>query len=242
MIDSPFFNIIVATYNSENNIRTLIESLNRQIFKDFKVIFKDKHSNDNTVDIIKKNSLFNYDLIVNDDHNIYDAWNQAINISSGKYIIFLGDDDLVYQKSLLILFNFIKTFMIYDIVHCKVKVKFNNKKYKIIGKEFDDNLIQDYLMINHTLCAHKSTIFNEFKFDTHYNIASDYKFFLENYNNLKIGFINEILVESTASGVSTKIDIFKECLKIKNNYNEKFIRNYFHYFISIIKFIIRKII
>ena len=53
----PSISIIIATYNSENTIADTLESIKKQIFKDYEIIVIDKESTDNTIKIVKKKKI-----------------------------------------------------------------------------------------------------------------------------------------------------------------------------------------
>ena len=55
MGNTPFFSVITLSYNSVNSIDRTIQSLKKQSFNDFEVIFQDAGSNDGTIGKIKKN-------------------------------------------------------------------------------------------------------------------------------------------------------------------------------------------
>ena len=73
--------IITVCFNSEKTIQQTINSVNNQNYKLVEHIFIDGLSNDNTVNIIKKNMKSNYLLISEKDDGIYDAMNKGIKYS-----------------------------------------------------------------------------------------------------------------------------------------------------------------
>ena len=50
----PLISIIIATYNSENTISDTLDSVKKQIFKNYEIVVIDKKSTDNTIKIVKK--------------------------------------------------------------------------------------------------------------------------------------------------------------------------------------------
>ena len=49
--------IIIPTFNSADTIRINLDSIKIQSFKDIQIIVVDNNSTDNTIEIIKKNSI-----------------------------------------------------------------------------------------------------------------------------------------------------------------------------------------
>jgi glycosyltransferase involved in cell wall biosynthesis len=88
--------IITATYNSEETITDLIESLKKQSDLNFEWIICDGCSTDNTVQILERSHFpFTLKIDSRSDFGIYDALNRGIKISSGQYYLVVGSDDLL---------------------------------------------------------------------------------------------------------------------------------------------------
>ena len=93
--------IITVCYNSQSTILDTIKSVNNQNYKFIEHIFIDGKSEDNTVNIIKKNSNLNTILISEKDYGIYDAMNKGIKLASGEIILILNSDDMFYKEDTL---------------------------------------------------------------------------------------------------------------------------------------------
>ena len=57
--------IITVTYNAAEYLSDFLNSLNLQENKNFKVFFVDNYSSDNTLELIKKYSKFEFEIISN---------------------------------------------------------------------------------------------------------------------------------------------------------------------------------
>lgn len=128
---NPLISIIIATNNSENTIACTLESIKKQIFKNYEIIVIDKKSTDNTIKIVKKNKLKSR-IYIGRDAGIYDAINKGILKSKGSIISILHSDDYYYDKYTLL--NVIKVFQKkkVDIVYGNLLyVKKNNKNFII---------------------------------------------------------------------------------------------------------------
>ena len=104
---NPLISIIIATYNSENTISDTLDSVKKQIFKNYEIVVIDKKSTDNTIKIVKKNKLKSR-IYIGRDAGIYDAINKGILKSKGSIISILHSDDYYYDKYTLL--NVIKVF------------------------------------------------------------------------------------------------------------------------------------
>ncbi len=86
------FSIIVATFNCGQKIENTLQSVFSQNRALFELIVLDGASTDGTLDYLKKyeNDLM---LVAEKDEGVYDAFNKAIDLATGKYIYFIGAGD-----------------------------------------------------------------------------------------------------------------------------------------------------
>ena len=90
------FSVVIPTYNSTKTIEVPIDSLNRQTFKDFEVIFADDGSTDLHVlrDLVATQAKFQYRISPLPQHvNESGARNHGVAQATRPYICFLDSDD-----------------------------------------------------------------------------------------------------------------------------------------------------
>jgi len=92
------FSVITPTFNSCNFLKTNIESLLAQSYKNYEHIVVDGKSDDGTIDLLK--SYPNVKLISEPDNGMYDAINKGIGISSGDILAYLNADDRYFPYTL----------------------------------------------------------------------------------------------------------------------------------------------
>jgi len=107
-MNSPYFSIIVPTYNRAGFIYKTIQSVLVQKFENYEVIVVDDGSTDNTSEIIQtiRDSRVQYYKKRNEERAA--ARNYGIAKARGEYVNFLDSDDLVLPHHLLTAFNFIQ--------------------------------------------------------------------------------------------------------------------------------------
>jgi len=98
--------IIVPCYNVELYIDKTINSIIEQTYKNFELILIDDHSNDNTVEIIKKYADYDPRIILleNLGKGVSAARNTGLINATGEFITFIDGDDWVesnYLESLI---------------------------------------------------------------------------------------------------------------------------------------------
>ncbi len=91
---TPKVSIILTTYNCEESIEKILDSIEMQDYLDIEVNIKDGLSKDNTMQIIdayKERSKFTVNVISEADTGIYDAMNQGYKLSTGDVLVFCSD-------------------------------------------------------------------------------------------------------------------------------------------------------
>ena len=101
----PFFTIVIPTFNSETTLQRCLDSIILQTFTDYEVLIIDGVSLDNTLEIAKNFDDSRIKILSKPDNGIYDAMNKGIALAKGKWIYFLGSDDILYSKDVLMRIN-----------------------------------------------------------------------------------------------------------------------------------------
>jgi len=101
---TPFFSVIIPTYNREKFIGKAIQSVLNQTFADFEIIVVDDGSADNTADVVYgfHDERVIYIYQINAERSV--ARNNGISAAKGRYICFLDSDD-TYSQDVLEEFN-----------------------------------------------------------------------------------------------------------------------------------------
>lgn len=90
------FSVIVVCLNPGAKLKTTIDSILGQTFRDFEVIMKDGGSTDGSVEPWKDCAEYTKGTVrffQEKDRGIYDAMNQAVAHAAGEYILFLNCGD-----------------------------------------------------------------------------------------------------------------------------------------------------
>src|SRR5437763_896094 len=106
---SPFFSVVIPTYNRAEFILNTLNTVFAQSFEDFEVIVVDDCSTDNTVELLAPLIETNKIIFVQHDKN-YErakARNTGAKLAKGKYLTYLDSDDFMYSDNLKDAYDFV---------------------------------------------------------------------------------------------------------------------------------------
>lgn len=89
----PLISVVTVTFNADDQLPGLIDSLRAQTDRNFQWVAVDGASTDTTIDLLKASADIVSNWISEPDFGIYDALNKAIRLSTGEYYLVLGADD-----------------------------------------------------------------------------------------------------------------------------------------------------
>jgi glycosyltransferase involved in cell wall biosynthesis len=222
--------VVTLVKNSEKTIAKTIRSLESQTQKISLWLVIDEHSNDKTINIIKKSNLKKKIISVK-TNGIFPAYNVAINILKKKkisdVIFFLHSDDLIYSKHTLknvqdIFTKYNNDCLFGDIVFFR---KNHFKYFRVWRAGFEKKQIQIYkniYLINlfnrldfkfgwsfpHTsFFLHSKVIKKIPKYRVDLKSSADYGWSVDMLlkNSFKLLYFNNFIVRMKVGGNSTKI-------------------------------------
>jgi glycosyltransferase involved in cell wall biosynthesis len=107
-MSSPFFSIIIPTYNRAGFILKTIQSVLAQQFEDFEVLIVDDGSTDNTTEVVKSVADKRVFYFKKENAERAAARNFGIKNSKGVFVSFLDSDDILLTNHLATAFDFIQ--------------------------------------------------------------------------------------------------------------------------------------
>jgi glycosyltransferase involved in cell wall biosynthesis len=240
---NPFFSIIIATYNAENEITQTIKSLDSQTFSSFELIIIDGLSSDNTVGEINKFSKKISYFISEKDKGVFDAWNKGLKETNADWIIFLGAGDVLLPKSLESYYNFLKNEIYTELDYCSSRIiALYDSRVNLIGQKYNWSVFRKYMNVAHVGSVHSKSIFKKYGFfNINYKLAGDYELLLRPKANLIAKFLDKITVVMPMDGQSnrvTKVLTESYYAKITSGGQSKF-NSYIHFLYSRIIMIIK---
>ena len=215
---NPYFSLITVVKNDEKNIKTTIQSIKKQTFKNFEYIIIDGNSKDKTIEnILAHKKSINF-LISENDKGIYYAMNKGIKICKGEVVVFVNSGDILFPNALKYVYEIFNKKRDLDFVIGTVKRNYSN----ITILKFGFN--KKKLLTNFNFATSHSTGFflkrkqlNKFSFNTKYKCSSDYDLYYKLLitNNLKGSYTkkNKMVGEVMSGGFSSKISFFDHLIE-----------------------------
>jgi len=216
--------IITPTFNSAKTIQSNLDSIKAQSFKDYQLIVIDNNSQDETVEIIKKNNIKNIKFLIEEDLGIFDAINKGIRNSDNELISVLHSDDFYNNEN--VLKDIVEAFEEYkdsDIVYGDLMyVKKDNiditLRYWKSGA-YSKNLFFKGWHPPHPSFFAKKKLFEKYGYydlDNGNSADVELMFRFLNTHNLKSKYLNKTLVKMRYGGASNKdvLSIIKQNIQI----------------------------
>jgi glycosyltransferase involved in cell wall biosynthesis len=195
----PLVSVIVVVRNGKNDIEKALASVFAQSKDICELIVIDGVSTDGTLDIIKKYNNVIDCWMSEPDSGVYDAMNKGVQLARGRYIYFLGSDDLliVNLDSL-----------------ASVLVDPNTIYYGDVrtpSSECYDGPWNAWKLarctINHQAIFYPSVAFETEGFCTDYKVLADHAFNLRCFGNKQLHFqyIPYLIAYYSDAGMSTRV-------------------------------------
>ena len=181
---TPFFSIIIPTYNREAFILETLQSFVNQEYENFEIIVVDDGGTDNTKEVVS----------TLDDHRIKYYWkeneeraiarNFGANKATGKYLNFFDSDDIAYPKHLYVAKEVIDEHDNPNVFHLGFEL--GTRERKIIRRTHNlgdkgKMKLFEYCYLNPNSVFVKKSVWEEVKFKEERNliVSEDWLFFLQ---------------------------------------------------------------
>lgn len=212
------FSIITVCLNAEQEIGNTIQSVLNQTCSDFEYLIKDGGSTDRTISIAESfapafaEKGIPFWILIQPDTGIYDAMNQSISETHGKWVNFMNAGDYFASETVLEQIQHSGSLDTADVVYGdRILRKQNRFCY---DKAYPLEEMRIGLPFGHQSSFVRRSFLVENPFSLRYPICSDYHFFLQLYRgNKKFTYIPVAMSIYDTSGVSSDW---------KRNYQDKY--------------------
>lgn len=179
----PEFSVLVVCLNPGEKLKKTLDSIRIQTYRNYEVVIKDGLSTDDSLSFIKGvndvvDKFPELRLIEKRDSGIYDAMNQAVQESEGRYIYFLNCGDVFYNENVLS-----------DIAELICKnpsdsgIYYGNIYERMPGREVASNPKMDEFGCYRNVPCHQACFYDRklllaHPFEVRYRVRADYEQFL----------------------------------------------------------------
>lgn len=233
--------VLISLYNAEKTLDKTFESLKMQTFQDFRIVAINDHSNDGTLELLKKwQGIFGeirFTIIDNEvNSGLTKSLNKGLFLIKEVYTARIDADDWWHPEKLEKQIAFLEQFPNYGIVGCNYINIANNQKKQIITPETDATIKKTLFRRNpfaHSCVVFRTDIIkNAGGYDENIRYGQDYELWLRCSLNTKFYNIQEFLCFRNAeSGISfeKQNEQMLQCIKTQIRYIKKLHRSLFEY-------------
>lgn len=181
---SPRVSIIVPSYNHSKFVKTLIDSIYSQTYKDFELIVIDDGSKDSSVELLTELSgKFGFEFISKANEGICKTLNLGISKAKGEFILIIASDDYMPEYRLEEQVKFMDGHRDVDVVAGSLTLIDNDGVIKGSNKPALQGYVsfEDMLKINRILTASafvRSSIYKRFGNYDPQDVFEDYPMWL----------------------------------------------------------------
>lgn len=204
---NPLFSIVTVCLNAEKSIRSTMESVLNQKWKNFEYIIIDGASTDETLNIIQEFARDDRRIRWNSepDKGIFNAMNKGIRYAKGDFLLFLNAGDEFHSND--VLSQAAEIVLGADIVVGDVAFKtdfgLSNTTYSV-GAELLENLKKGKNVCHQVIFASKECLIGGF--DERFKFCADYDWLCRQVNaGRKIAKLDAIVVDFDVKGVTFQV-------------------------------------
>lgn len=181
VIESPLISVLLSVYNDDKNIKTSIDSILSQSYKNIELLVMDDCSTDKTYDILKDIKDRRLRIFRNKDNKgLTKSLNILINKSKGQILARQDSDDISLPTRLEVQFENLHNLQLDG---CTTRAYIKNSKRSIprLSHLLPLSFVIKYKnpFIHGTLMVKKSAVIDVGMYDENIIYAQDYKLFIE---------------------------------------------------------------
>ncbi len=202
--------IITATWNAEETIVQLLDSIEMQECPPVQFVLVDSCSTDKTVELVRsyedlfRNRGIVLDLIVEKDNGIYDALNKGLSIATGQWINIIGGDDFYLPGALCRVMAATKDAS-FDILHANIEVASSDGKCYQAKPRLDVESVARGMFLFHPAMFASRESYQKVGSFGKFRLSGDYDWVFRAVRlQSRFHYLDAALVRHFAGGLSTQ--------------------------------------
>ena len=202
----PMISVIIPTLDCGDKLNDALDSFCSQTRCNFEIIIVDGGSSDGTIYFAQNHPIsrkISITIIKKFGSSIYGAMNAGAKLASGKWLLFFGADDQLYDSLV-----FADIFPLLESTSEAVVYgeAFSQKLGGVRGGSAYDNYSLSRWTICHQAIFYRSHLFNElsYSYDEKFPVEADWDLNLKLWARFKFRYTNRIICMSGDNGISSR--------------------------------------
>jgi glycosyltransferase involved in cell wall biosynthesis len=181
MSKSPEISVLMPVFNTEQYLKSAIDSILNQTFQDFEFVIINDGSTDSSEEIILSYSDSRIKYYKNTENiGIVATRNKGIDLCTGRFIAILDSDDIALPERLQKQWNFLNANPELAMLGGAMElIDSENQHIKIVRTDSPSHLIKTKLFFENRFVH--STVFIRRSILAEFRYSADYKFYAEDY-------------------------------------------------------------
>ena len=195
--------MVTASYNAVSTIRRCCESVAGQDYVPVEHLVVDGGSTDGTLDVLRERGVRHESA---PDAGLYDALSKGVRMARGEFVHIMDADDWYAHPSVLSSVVAAMTAHEWDVCHSRAAhVTASDRVVHVIGRNLDKRRLLRKMWAAQPTVVVRKTIYERYgAFSVGFRMAADYEFLLRIWDHVRVGFVDEILVNMAIGGLSTR--------------------------------------
>jgi glycosyltransferase involved in cell wall biosynthesis len=200
---SPTVSVVTAAYNAVSTIQRCCESVVSQDYAPVEHVVADGGSTDGTVDVLRK---FGVRYESAPDAGIYDGLSKGVRLAHGEFVHIMDADDWYAHPSVLSSVVAAMTEHEWDVCHARAAhVTASGRVVRVFGRNLDKRHLLKKMRVAYPTVVVRRAVYERYgAFSVGFQVAADYEFLLRIWDQVRVGFLDEILVHVAIGGISTR--------------------------------------
>ena len=193
--------VIIVTYNAATTLQNCLDSIYQQTYPNIEIIIIDGKSTDGTLKIIEENSSKIAYYKSEPDDGIYDAMNKATEHITGRWVYFLGADDVLFADFSKLVAELVNN----DAIYYGSVLTMGLKRF---GKVSSYHMAKTGVF--HQAIIYPGKVFKKYKYNKKYSVFADYELNMRCFKDKSIKWLfkDYIIANFNHTGLSgTQADI-----------------------------------
>jgi glycosyltransferase involved in cell wall biosynthesis len=216
---APAVSVAIGVRNGAATLQRCLDSIAAQDWPARETIVVDGASTDGTRELVERNAREGrIDRFISEpDRGIYEAWNKAIRLSRGRWLSFLGCDDVFHDASSLRALVEAGDAAGARVVYGRIdRVTARGVRVETIGRPWEEarDAFRDGTNIPHPGTLHRRDMLEERGlFDESYRIAGDYHLLLAELPERAPVFVDRVVLDMGFGGMSSRPETLQVSLR-----------------------------